>query len=88
MEYLGHTLSSEGIAKGSKVEAVLNMPPPTDVSTLKSFLGSVQFYGKFIANLSTLAEPLFRLTKKATSWKWEQEEQAAFEHLKSLLASD
>ena len=88
VEYLGHTLSSEGIAKGSKVEAVLNMPPPTDVSTLKSFLGSVQFYGKFIANLSTLAEPLFRLTKKATSWKWEQEEQAAFKHLKSVLASD
>ena len=88
VEYLGHTLSAEGIAKGSKVEAVLKMPSPTDVSTLKSFLGSVQFYGKFIANLSTLAEPLFRLTKKATPWKWEQEEQAAFDQLKTVLSSD
>ena len=41
VEYLGHTLSAEGIAKDSKVEAVLKMPPPTDVSSLKSFLGSV-----------------------------------------------
>ena len=88
VEYLGHTLSAEGITKGSKVEAVIKMPPPTDVSTLKSFLGSVQFYGKFIPNLSTLAEPLFKLTKKAVTWKWEKEEQTAFEHLKTVLASN
>ena len=88
VQYLGHTLSAEGISKGSKVEAIKLMPPPTDVSSLKSFLGSVQFYGKFIPNLSTLAKPLFRLTKKATTWKWEQEEQSAFENLKSVLSSE
>nr|KAG5704297.1 hypothetical protein BaRGS_012606 [Batillaria attramentaria] len=64
------------------------MPPPTDVSSLKSFLGSVQFYGKFIPNLATMAEPLYRLTKKASSWKWGEEEQAAFEQLKNVLSSD
>ena len=88
VEYLGHTLSAEGIAKGSKIEAVLKMPPPTDVSSLKSFLGSVQFYGKFIPNLATIAEPLYRLTKKANPWKWGEEEQAAFQRLKSVLSSD
>ena len=88
VEYLGHTLSAEGDSKGSKVEAVLKMPPPTDVSSLKSFLGSVQFYGKFIPNLASMAEPLYRLTKKATPWKWEDEEQAAFEQLKNVLSSD
>nr|KAG5691046.1 hypothetical protein BaRGS_003076 [Batillaria attramentaria] len=88
VEYLGHTLSAEGISKGSKVEAVLKMPPPTDVSSLKSFLGSVQFYWKFIPNLATMAEPLYRLTKKANPWKWGEEEQAAFEQLKNVLSSD
>nr|KAG5696632.1 hypothetical protein BaRGS_034093 [Batillaria attramentaria] len=88
VEYLGHTLSAEGISKGSKVEAVLKMPPPSDVSSLKSFLGSVQFYGKFIPNLATMAEPLYRLTKKASPWKWGEEEQAAFEQLKQVLSSD
>ena len=88
VEYLGHTLSAEGISKGSKVEAVLKMPPPTDVSSFKSFLGSVQFYGKFIANLASMAEPLYRLTKKVTHWKWEDKEQAAFEQLKNVLSSD
>ena len=88
VEYLGHTLSAEGISKGSKVEAVIKMPPPTDVSNLKSFLGSVQFYGKFIPNLATISEPLYRLTKKASTWKWGNEEQETFEKLKKVLASD
>ena len=88
VEYLGHTLSAEGISKGSKVETVLKMPPSTDVSSLKSFLGSVQFYGKFIPNLASMTEPLYSLTKKATPWKWEGEEQAAFEQLKFILSSD
>ena len=88
VEYLGHTLLAEGISKGSKIEAVLKMPPPTDVSSLKSFLGSVQVYWRFILNLASMAEPLYRLTKKATPWKWEDEEKAAFEHLKNVLSSD
>ena len=57
VEYLGHLLSNKGIAKGEKVDAVKNMPAPTNVSSLRSFLGSVQFYGKFLPNLSTVSEP-------------------------------
>ena len=79
VEYLGHTLSKEGISQGKKVDAVYNMPPPTDVSSVKSFLGSVQFYRKFIPNLATLAEPLYLLTRKGYSWKWTSEEQGAFQ---------
>ena len=55
---------------------------------MKSFLGSVQFYGKFIPNMASMAEPLYRLTKKTTPWKWEDEEQAEFEQLKNVLSSD
>jgi len=46
--YLGHVLSSEGIHRGPKVSALNEMPAPHDVSTLRSFLGSVQFYAKFL----------------------------------------
>ena len=47
-KYRGYLLSNESVAKGPKVDAVNNMPCPHDVSTLKSFLRSVQFYGKFL----------------------------------------
>ena len=55
---------------------------------MKSFLGSVQFYEKFIPNLASITGPLCSLTKKATPWKWEDEEQAATEQLKNVLSLD
>jgi transposase InsO family protein len=88
VEYLGHTLSREGICKGPKVDAVLQMPPPTDASTVRAFMGSVQFYGKFIPDLSTLGAPLNQLMKKGEPWRWTAKEQGAFLALKQVLSSD
>ena len=88
VEYLGHQLSRNGIAKGPKVDAVTKMPPPTNVSGLRSFLGQVQFYNKFLSNLSTVLEPLYRLTKKDIKWRWCAEEQYAFQSVKDMLCTD
>ena len=70
------------------MDAVIRMPPPSDVSTLRSFLGSVQFYGKFIPNLATLSEPLNRLLRKQTPWAWNAQEHEAFQTLKDELSKD
>ena len=43
VKYLGHTLSKDGIAKGSKVNAVLRTPPPKDVGTLRSSIGKCYY---------------------------------------------
>ena len=88
VEYLGFIISNHGIAKGHKVDAVVSMPAPTDVSSLRSFLGSVQFYNKFLSNLATITDPLYRLTKKGIQWKWGSEEQATFQKLKNMLCAD
>ncbi|KAK8371970.1 hypothetical protein O3P69_020969 [Scylla paramamosain] len=76
VEYLDHTLSHHGITKGRKVDAVAKMPPPTNVTELCSFLGSVQFYNKFVHHDGALT----CLTRKDTAWRWE----AAFQRLKVL----
>lgn len=88
VEYLGHTLSTHGIAKGPKVDAIRRMPAPKDVSSLRSFLGSVQFYAKFLPNLSTVTEPLHRLTRKNTPWSWGKAQEDAFSQLKTLMCTD
>ena len=89
VEYLGHMLKRNGIHKGHKVDAVLNMPAPADVTSLKSFWGSVQFYAKFLPpSYATEAEPFYRLTKKNVEWNWGSHEQSSFQRLKSLLSSD
>ena len=64
------------------------MPPPTNVSSLRSFLGSVQFYSKFLPNLATVLAPLHQLTKKDSKWKWDSTEEAAFRELKKNLCAD
>jgi len=88
VEYLGHWLAHDGIAKGPKVDAVQHMPRPQDVSSLKSFLGSVQFYSKFLPNLSTITEPLHYLTKRDIPWTWSSEQETAFQKLKNLLCKE
>ena len=88
-EYLGHVLTSNGIAKSSKVDVVIAMPPPTDVASSRSFRGSVEFYSKILpSNFSTFAEPLYRLVQPGVTWTWSKQEDDAFTKLKSLLSTD
>jgi len=86
--YLGHVLSSKTIHRGPKVNALKEMPAPHDVSTLCSFLGSVQFYAMFLpATFASVGEPLCRLTRKGHRWAWGSEDEAAFRRLKELLST-
>ncbi len=60
-------------------------PYPTNVTELKSFLGLLTYYGKFLPNLST---KLYRLLRQDTPWKWTAEQDKAFCESKKLLTSD
>ena len=85
--YLGHTISRNGISKGPKADAVTKMPAPSNVTQLRSFLGSVQFY-KFLTDLSTISGPLYHLTEKNIKWKWDQPQEDAFKKLKQMLTDN
>ena len=60
---------------------------PTNVSELKSFLGLLNYYSKFLPNLSTVLTPLYRLLRHSTPWHWGQQEMDAFQASKKLLTS-
>ena len=65
VEYLGHRISKEGLQPTQeKVKAVTDTPKPTNVSELRAFLGLINYYGKFVQNLSTLLAPLYDLLRK------------------------
>ena len=94
IKYLGHIVSSEGIATDpDKIAAVQQWPVPKSVKELQSFLGFVGYYRKFIKNFSKIARPLHQLTngsmhkvggklrRKPTKFYWESHHQAAFEEL-------
>ena len=87
--YLGHKVSSEGISPvEDKVKTLKEAPYPENLSELVSFVGAINYYAKFIPNLSTIAEPLNRLRGSNVKWKFGAEQRKAFDTLKDVLSSD
>ena len=86
--YLGHIISAQGLhTEDSKVKAIVDAPAPRDVTELRSFLGLVNYYAKFLPDLATVLSPLYALLQHATEWKWGQKQREAFKHVKNLLQS-
>ncbi|XP_076830977.1 uncharacterized protein LOC143476602 [Brachyhypopomus gauderio] len=64
VKYVGHVISADGVATDlDKVKAVTNWPQPTDLKSLRSFLGFCGYYRRFVANYSAIIRPLTELTK-------------------------
>uniref|UniRef100_A0A8R1DKD2 RNA-directed DNA polymerase n=1 Tax=Caenorhabditis japonica TaxID=281687 RepID=A0A8R1DKD2_CAEJA len=82
VEYLGHQVTPEGVqTEEKKVEQMKSFAKPTNAKELLSFLGLVEYYRKFIINFAKLAAPLTQLTSKKVCWKWENEQEDAFQKL-------
>jgi len=64
------------------------MPAPTNVTTLRSFLGLVNYYQSFVPNMRSIRYPLDNLLKKDTGWNWPASCQQAFDSIRGTLNSD
>jgi len=70
--FLGHMVSKEGIQPDpGKIEAVLHFPTPRNVTNVRSFLGLTGYYRKYVKGYSSLAGPLFALTRKDAAFVWD-----------------
>ena len=98
IEYLGHVVSGKGIATNpKKVEAVAKWPTPKTVYDVRSFLGFVGYYRRFIKDFSKIAKPIREVitglenqskrSAKKTFVEWTEAADSAFEHLKKLCIS-
>ena len=86
LPYLGFMLSGQGEqTKEDKVAAMSDAPAPADASPLKSFLGCVNCYNRFISKMSTILQPLNRLHCKTILLEWTAERTKAFDKVKCLL---
>ncbi|UYV82062.1 K02A2.6-like, partial [Cordylochernes scorpioides] len=89
IEYLGHLVTGEGIRPlDHKVQAIQKAKTPTNISELRSFLGLVNFYGKFIPNLPELLKPLHELLHKKRPWVWTKECGEAIDKCKNSITSE
>jgi len=88
VEYLGIIVGNGQVKMDPiKVKGLTDWPIPTIVSELHSFLGFVNYYKDFIQDYSKIAYPLHDLTKKSHAWKWEDNQQTAFDTLKCKFTS-
>ena len=87
--FCGHEIDRNGLHKcQSKIDAVVNAPKIENVEQLRSFLGLVQYYSRFLPNLSTILRPLHELLETGKKWKWTQQCEDAVNEVKRLITSD
>ena len=86
VSFLGHIVSVEGIrVYPTKIEAVVNWKPPRNITEVRSFLGLVGYYRRFVRGFSVIASPLTKLLRKGIKFEWTDKCQNSFEQLKGML---
>ena len=89
IELLGFNIDKYGIRPiPSKIAPIANSPAPSTKKQLQSFLGSANYYRRFIPGFSIISAPLYNLLKKDVMFDWGEEPQKAFKELKQHLTSD
>ena len=89
MKYLGFIVDKDGRRPDPQmITAVADMPTPTNITTLRSFLGLVNYYQSFVHIMRFIRQPLDDVLKKDNDWLWPARCQQAFESIKSILNSD
>ncbi|XP_055615106.1 uncharacterized protein K02A2.6-like [Toxorhynchites rutilus septentrionalis] len=89
IRYLGFLLDRHGIRPDpAKIAAIKNMAPPQDLTGVRSFLGAINYYGKFVPSMRTIRYPLDELLKSSTSFIWTPECQQTFDKFKEILSSE
>ena len=85
---LGHRISARGIkVYKEKIELIEKLPPPSSVKGIRSFLGHVGIYKRFIKKFSRIAKPLSNLLVQGMPFEFDEQCVRAFSVLKDKLVS-
>mmetsp|Transcript_17193 Transcript_17193/g.56962 ORF Transcript_17193/g.56962 Transcript_17193/m.56962 type:complete len:891 (-) Transcript_17193:657-3329(-) len=88
IDFLGFHISEAGVStQEKKVQAIVDRTAPQTVKELKSFLGVLNFYRKYVPDYAALALPLTNLLRKNVKFCWDDAQEAAFQELKKRLIS-
>ena len=86
--YMGHIISAKGIkVDPDKVVDILNMPAPDDKKGVQRLLGTLNFFSRYIPNMSTITHPIRELLGKYVPFHWTPTHSQAFTQIKQILAN-
>ena len=85
---LGHIISNKVIeVDKAKIELIFKLPSPTNVKTMRQFLGHAGVYRRFIKDFSKIAKPLYKLLEKDAKFVWDEDFKKSFKELKAYLTT-
>jgi len=89
VEFLGVVIGPKEVEmQKEKVKGVLSWPTPRNIKEVQKFLGLTNYYRRFIKNFARIAVLLHVLVRKEQKWKWEKEQEEAFEKLKVVFTTE
>ena len=88
VSFLGQVIDESGVRPDpEKVNAIRNMPIPSNVGEVRRFLGTVNQMSKFAPNLADVTKPIRDLLVKGNQWVWAEPQQRAFNQVKQMLST-
>ena len=85
---MGHVISKQGIKiDPQKVKVVIELPRPTNITEVRSFLGMAGYNRQLVRDFSKIAFSLTNLIRKTTKFEWDDKCEAAFQELKHRLTT-
>lgn len=89
IEYSGHRLKpGEILPLNDNVESITKFPKPEKKKSLQRLLGKINYYRKFIPNITEILAPLYNLLRKDTPFQWDSKCARSFEKIKKILTSE
>lgn len=86
VKYLGFLVSARGIEPDpARLRPIQEMRTPKNAKEIRSFLGLVNYYGKFVPSLHRLKAPFEALLKKDVPFVWTKQMKRSFENIKKIL---
>lgn len=88
VNYLGYLINSEGIRPSKiRVKAIIDQKKPSNIRQVKSFVGMVNHYSKFVPFRAEILKPLYNVAK-SNSFYWNHDCDKSFEEIKKQLAAN
>lgn len=88
LKYLGYVVNAKGVhVDPEKVQAILDIPSPRNVTEVRRILGVASWYRRFIPSFSTLVAPMTRLLRKSQKFCWTEECEKSLRGIKNTLIS-
>ena len=80
VEFFGHEVSAEGMRPLIK-ESLLQIQRPTTKAEVRSYIGAVNFIGRYIPNFSSTLAPITNLLSQKSDFIWGKEQEEAFQKI-------